>query len=67
MFENFFYYFNFRTIILILVILYHIFDGMEGGSLLHDMGVGQSSSSSYSISQPVMKQRTWNEVIKFRD
>ena len=65
MFENFFYYFNWRTIVLLLVIIYHILNANDGGSLLRDMGVGQSSS--YSVSQPIMKQRTWNEVIKFRD
>lgn len=67
MFENFFYYFNWRTIVLVLVIIYHILNANDGGSLLRDMGVGQSSSSSYSAVQPIMKQRTWNEIIKFRD
>ena len=63
MFENFFYYFNFRTILLIVVVIYHLTAGKET-SLLSDMGVGQSSSSSYSVSQPVMKQRTWSEIIR---
>ena len=66
MFENFFYYFNFRTILLIVVVIYHLTAGKET-SLLSDMGVGQSSSSyEYSTTRPVMKQRTWNEIIKFR-
>ena len=63
MFENFFYYFNFRTILLIVVVIYHLTAGKET-SLLSDMGVGQNSSSSYSVSQPVMKQRNWSEIIR---
>ena len=63
MFENFFYYFNFRTILLIVVVIYHLTAGKET-SLLSDMGVGQDSSSSYSVVQPVMKQRTWSEIIR---
>ena len=63
MFENFFYYFNFRTLLLIVVVIYHLTAGKET-SLLSDMGVGQDSSSSYSVVQPVMKQRTWSEIIR---
>ena len=63
MFKNFFYYFNFRTLLLIVVVIYHLTAGKET-SLLSDMGVGQDSSSSYSVVQPVMKQRTWSEIIR---
>ena len=63
MFENFFYYFNFRTLLLIVVVIYHLTAGKET-SLLSDVGVGQDSSSSYSVVQPVMKQRTWSEIIR---
>ena len=63
MFENFFYYFNFRTLLLIVVVIYHLTAGKET-SLLSDMGVRQDSSSSYSVVQPVMKQRTWSEIIR---